>query len=96
MRKERVKLEQLWPAIFAQLGREKFRSDVSQLSRKEIELIRQFAQLGDGEFAVHQFTSKFQTEYFMRLAEKGMLVRTGRGRYKLYHPLFAEFLRQKR
>src|SRR5262249_156446 len=36
------RLEQIWPAIFAQLGREKFRSDISQLSRKEIELIRQF------------------------------------------------------
>src|SRR5215475_2249323 len=88
------RLEQIWPAIFDQLGREKFRSDISQLSAKEIELLRQFARLGEGEFAVHQFTPKFQTEYFTRLAEKGMLVRTGRGRYKLYHPLFAEFLQQ--
>ena len=30
----------------------------------------------------------------MRLAEVGLLIRTGRGRYKLYHPLFREFLRQ--
>jgi hypothetical protein len=37
---------------------------------------------------------RFQTEYFARLAEKGLLIRTGRGRYKLYHPLFREFLRQ--
>jgi hypothetical protein len=90
------RVEQIWPTIFDQLGREKFRSDISQLSTKEIELVRQFAKLGEGEFAVHQFTSKFQTEYFARLAEKGLLVRTGRGRYKLYHPLFAEFLRQRR
>jgi hypothetical protein len=76
------------------IGREKFRSDVSQLSGKEIELLRQFAKLEEGELAVHQFTSKFQTEYFARLVEKGLLVRTGRGRYKLYHPLFRAFLRQ--
>ena len=31
---------------------------------------------------------------FGRLTEKGLLIRTGRGRYKLYHPLFREFLRQ--
>jgi hypothetical protein len=88
------RLDRIWPSIFDQLGREKFRSDVSQLSGKEIELIRQFAKLGEGELAVHQFTSRFQTQYFARLAEKGLLVRTGRGRYKLYHPLFRAFLQQ--
>jgi hypothetical protein len=88
------KLEPFWPAIFDQLGREKFRSDVSQLSGKELDLIHQFASLGDGELETHHFTRKFQTEYFARLAEKGLLIRTGRGRYKLYHPLFREFLRQ--
>ncbi len=90
------KLEPYWPAIFNQLGREKFRSDVSQLSGKEIELIHQFASLGEGELETRYFTRKFQTEYFARLAEKGLLIRTGRGRYKLYHPLFREFLRQER
>lgn len=89
------KIEQIWPSVFDQLGREKFQSDISQLSGKELELIREFAKLGDGESAVHHFTPKFQTEYFGRLAEKGLLVRTGRGRYKLYHPLFRELLRQE-
>ncbi len=88
------KLEPSWPIIFDQLGREKFRSDVSQLSARELELIHEFASHGDGELATHHFTRKFQTEYFARLAEKGLLIRTGRGRYKLYHPLFREFLRQ--
>ncbi len=90
------KLERVWPSIFDQIGREKFRSDVSQLSGKELQLIHQFASLGEGELASHHFTGKFQTEYFARLAEKGLLVRTGRGRYKLYHPLFREFLRQSK
>ena len=89
-----LKLEPFWPEIFDQLGREKFRSDVSQLSGRELELIHEFANLGTGELATKHFTGKFQTEYFARLAEKGLLIRTGRGRYKLYHPLFREFLRQ--
>lgn len=84
----------IWPALFDQLGREKFRSDVAQLSGKELELIRQLANAKEEEVAVHEFSSKFQTEYFARLAEKGLLTRTGRGRYKLYHPLFRAFLRQ--
>ncbi|MGE5113255.1 MAG: AAA family ATPase [Acidobacteriaceae bacterium] len=87
------KLEPSWPAIFNHLGREKFRSDISQLSGKEIQLLHQFARLGEGELETRNFTRKFQTEYFARLAEKGLLIRTGRGRYKLYHPLFREFLR---
>ena len=89
------KLKQVWPSIFEQLGREKFRSDVFQLSGKELELLHQIAKTGDGQFAVHQFGSKFQTEYFGRLAEKGLIIRTRRGRYKLYHPLFREFLQRR-
>jgi|SRR5215472_7164961 len=33
-------------------------------------------------------------EHRARLVEKGVLIRTGRARYKLYHQLFREFLRQ--
>ena len=88
------KLEPIWPAIFDQLGREKFRSDVSQLSAREFEFIHQFANLSENELAAQHYTSKFRREYFARLVEKGLLIRTGRGRYKLYHHLFRNFLQQ--
>ena len=88
------KLETNWPAILDQLGREKFLSDISQLSAKELELIHQFARLGEGEVSAKHFSGKFKREYFTRLVEKALLIRTGRGRYKLYHPLFREFLQQ--
>ena len=87
-------LETTWPAIPEQLGREKFSSDVSKLSAKELELIHHFASLGEGEVSADHFGGKFQREYFARLVGKGLLIRTGRGRYKLYHPLFCEFLQQ--
>jgi AAA ATPase domain len=87
-------LEAIWPAIFEQLGREKFRSDISQLSVKELALIHQFATLNESDIPVHHFTGKIHGEHLARLIEKGVLIRTGRGRYKLYHPLFREFLRQ--
>ena len=88
------KLETNWPAILDQLGREKFRSDVSQLSAKELELIHQFVRSGEGEVSAKHFSGKFQREYFARLVDKALLIHTRRGRYKLYHPLFREFLRQ--
>jgi hypothetical protein len=91
---EAHKLESTWPAILDQLGREKFSSDVSKLSAKELELIQKFATLGEGEVSADHFSGKFQREYFARLVGKGLLIRTGRGRYKLYHPLFREFLQQ--
>ena len=90
------KLEPIWPAIFDQLGREKFRSDVSQLSAREFEFVRRFANLSDSELATQHYTGKFRREYFARLVEKGLLIRAGRGRYKLYHPLFREFLQQNK
>jgi hypothetical protein len=87
-------LETIWPAIFDQLGREKFQSDISQLRSKELDFTRRLASLGAGEFRARQFAGKFQREYFARLLEKRLLIRTRRGRYKLYQPLFREFLRQ--
>src|SRR5207249_97415 len=52
-------LEPTWPAIFDQLGREKFALDVSQLSTKELDLIHQFAIMGQSELAPHDFRGKF-------------------------------------
>ena len=40
------------------------------------------------------FVQQFHYQYFKRLAETGLLIRTGRGRYRLYHTLFREFLPQ--
>ena len=91
---EAHKLETSWPAILDQLGREKFLADLSQLSAKELDLIHEFGRLGEGEVSAKHFSGKFQREYFARLVEKALLIRTGRGRYKLYHPLFGEFLQQ--
>ena len=89
-------LKRVWPAILGELGRERFCQDLSRLSAKEQGLIHQFASLGDGEFAPQHFTGKFQREYFARLVEKGLLIRTKRGRYRLYHRLFREFLQKSK
>lgn len=88
------RIERLWTFIFEQLDREKFRSDIAQLSPKETGLLNEFAGRSEDELTIHQLGSQFQREYFGRLTERGLLVRTARGRYRLYHPLFRAFLQQ--
>ena len=84
----------LWPEIFRQLEREKFRCDMTQLSEKDSELLRAFAREDGEEFGPRQVGQQFDRVYFRRLEHKGLLVRTGRGRYKVYHPLFKLFLQR--
>jgi hypothetical protein len=86
---------QHWPAIFARLEKEKFRSDLAQVPEKEIQLLRAMAHSEDEQMGLKELHSGYDRVYFSRLTEKGLLTRTGRRRYKLYHPLFREYLRQE-
>ena len=86
--------EHLWPHVFQQLERNKFRLDLAQVPERELELLRTLAGAQRDEINPRHFIPAFQYAHFGRLTEKGLLIRTGRGRYKLYHPLFSEFLRQ--
>jgi hypothetical protein len=85
----------LWPAVFSRLERGKFNTDLAQLSEKEAALLRAIAKNEENEFNPAPFVQKFHPQYFKRLGDKGLLIRAGRGRYKLYHPLFRQFLRQQ-
>jgi hypothetical protein len=82
----------LWPEIFRQLERDKFSSDLAQLCEKGIELLQAAARTHDSEFSPARFVKHSHCEHFSRLMEKGLLIRTERGRYKLYHPIFRLFL----
>ena len=84
-----------WREISARLEREKFESDLAQLSEKDVGLLRTLAASDEHEFSPTPFVKQFQYEYFRRLTDRGLLIRSGRGRYKLYHPLFRAFLQQQ-
>jgi hypothetical protein len=86
---------QLWPVVFSRLEQGKFNNDLAQLSEKEVGLLRAIAHDDHEESNPAPFAQKFPHIYFKRLADKGLLIRAGRGRYKLYHPLFRQFLRQQ-
>jgi hypothetical protein len=85
-----------WPEILQQLEQEKFSFDLEQVSDRENELLRALAKSSEQEFAPGQFVKQSDYVYFRRLTEKGLLVRTGRGKYKLYHPLFRLFLQESK
>jgi hypothetical protein len=87
-----VNPEALWPAIFKRLEHEKFRSDLAQVTEREVQLLRDVAKAGNDEVSPRQMSNQYERKYFRRLTEKALLLRVGRGRYKLYHPLFRLFL----
>ena len=86
--------EALWPAIFKRLEHEKFRSDLAQVTEREVQLLRDVAKAGNDEVSPRQMSNQYERKYFSRLTEKALLLRVGRGRYKLYHPLFRLFLQE--
>jgi hypothetical protein len=47
------------------------------------------------EIGPSDLSRPYDRNYFKRLTEKALLLRVGRGRYKLYHPLFRLFLTQE-
>lgn len=83
-----------WPAIFARLEKEKFRSDLAQVPETELEILRALAHNEDQHIATKELATGYRV-HLSRLTERGLLARIGRGRYKLYHPLFREFLKQQ-
>ena len=85
----------VWHEIATHLEREKFHSDLAHLSDKDVALLRALARTDEHEVSPTPFVKQFQYEYFRRLTERGLLIRSGRGRYKLYHPLFRQFLQQQ-
>lgn len=85
--------ERLWPAIFQRLEQEKFRSDLAHVTEREVQLLREVARAESDEISPRDLSRQYDRNYFTRLTEKSLLVRVGRGRYKLYHPLFRTFLK---
>jgi len=86
--------ELLWPAILRNLERDKFRSDLAQVTEKEVQLLREIAKSGSEQISPGELSGQYDRKYFSRLTEKALLIRVGRGHYKFYHPLFRLFLRQ--
>jgi hypothetical protein len=89
-------LDDAWPAIEELLGETIFSQKYQTASEKERELMIAIAETGKEFVSPVDFKSLGSApELFSRLERKELLLRQGRGKYCLFHPMFAEFLRNQ-
>jgi hypothetical protein len=89
-------LENAWPAIEEALGETIFSQKYQTASEKERELMTVIAETRKEFVSPVDFKSfGSAAELFSRLERKELLLRQGRGKYRLFHPMFAEFLRHQ-
>jgi hypothetical protein len=87
---------QHWPKIEALLGRQIFAQKFQHASPTERRLLVEIAKK-DSKFVAPGVFSEFKgaSRLFARLEEEELLIRSERGKYSLFHPLFAEYLKNQ-
>ena len=84
----------LYPTIAGYLSREKFNDDIAQASEMEIKVLGEMASINTQIISPNQLSIKNVRKCLKVLTEKkGLVIKTKRGEYSLYHPLFKEYLR---
>lgn len=84
-----------WPKIFSTLEITKFKTDFDSASENERKILTEIARIEEEKVAPSMIKGvKGATMLFRRLEEKGLLIKSERGRYQLYHPLFREYLKR--
>jgi hypothetical protein len=90
-------LSAAWPTIEASLSEMIFSQKFQYASEKEKQLMIAIAKTEKTLVSPSDF-KKFGSsvaELFSRLEKKELILRQGRGKYCLFHPMFAEYLRQQ-
>ncbi len=86
-------VENLWPSIAEHLAKERFESDWAAASPAEQKILRTIADDPDGPLS--RKIGKSGYALLGRMTVKGLVMRTKRGDYSLYHPLFQAFVREQ-
>ena len=96
---QKIGLEHLnatWPSIEEAFGETIFSQKYQTASEKERELMTAIAETEKDSVSPSDFKNfGSAAELFSRLERKELLLRQGRGKYSLFHPMFAEFLRRQ-
>jgi hypothetical protein len=96
---QRISMDDLnknWHLIEDSLGKSIFSQKFQTASDKERELMLKIAETDKVLISPSDFKGfSGATELFSRLEKKELLLRHGRGKYSLFHHLFAEFLRKQ-
>jgi hypothetical protein len=89
-------LQNAWPTIETSLGETIFSQKYQTASEKERQLMIAIAESGK-EFVSPVDFKNFGSvaELFSRLEKKELLLRHDRGKYTLFHPMFAKFLKNQ-
>lgn len=87
------RFNEVWPSIIEHLTKTKFQDDFNKATDAEREVLLNIAKLDKEIVTPSDIKGRSQSKLFERLIEKELLVKISRGNYKLYHPLFWEFLK---
>jgi len=87
------KFEGIRGELISHLARSKFQDDYDIATDAEKLILLRCAKLGKEVFSPSDIEGKSQPKLFERLGKKELLIKISRGKYRLYHPLFAEYLR---
>ncbi|MDI6655565.1 MAG: hypothetical protein QME59_06745, partial [Candidatus Hydrothermarchaeota archaeon] len=88
--------ENMSPRIIEHLTRTKFQDDFNKATDAEKAVLLEIAQLDKRIFAPLDVKAKSQAKIFERLTKKDLLIKISRGKYRVYHPLFLEYLHKLR
>ncbi|MFC1496456.1 AAA family ATPase [Candidatus Margulisiibacteriota bacterium] len=90
-----VYFDKKYSSIFNHLRKDKFEKDLDSASENERKILFNIAKLNSEEIRPNDIKANVKNVrmYLSSLVTKNLISKLGRGRYKLYHPLFGEYLR---
>lgn len=90
-----IDFERHWTSIASSLENTVFIGHLGRASEKEREILRKIAFLDEMIVSPSMIKGlKGTSMLFSRLERKGLLIKEERGKYKLFHPLFKEYLKK--
>ena len=88
--------DRVLPEITRELETQKFEKDVGMVSEGERGVLSRIARQPEEEVSFTDISppgkKSLTSKMLDRLVEKNLVIKSGRGRYRLYHPLFKEHL----
>jgi len=83
-----------FPTIFDHLSSEKFNEEFERASDNEKDILIKLAQIDSDAVSPKELKTKQAPKYLKILTEKkSLLIKTKRGLYRFYHPLFKEHVK---
>lgn len=95
--KKQIKIddfEETWPKIISSLEKTKFGPDFEIASEEEKKGLRKIAKMRQDTVTPSMAGIK-DRKILSRLENKGLLIKVDRGKYKIYHPLFKEYIKKQ-